>query len=136
MSFELHIVTPEGERYAGTVNSVVLPGSEGDMGALPGHERLLTPVRVGELQIHEGVRTLYAAVSDGFAEVTPEHVVLMVETCELADQIDVARAEAARRRREQELEELARAQAEQRLLSEARVGLNRALTRLGVARKA
>ena len=136
MSLELIIVTPEGEAYAGSVEAVVLPGTEGNFGVLERHERFLTPLRIGEVEIREASRTLYAAVSDGFAEVAGEHVVVMVETCELANQIDRARAERARKRREEELAELQRTQAEEHQFRVARTGLERSVTRLGVVRKA
>ena len=65
MPLELTIVTPSGPAYRGDVDSVVLPGSEGEFGVLPGHERFLTPLRTGEVQIKSGGQTIYAAVSDG-----------------------------------------------------------------------
>jgi F-type H+-transporting ATPase subunit epsilon len=135
MELDLTIVTPDGEAYAGSVDRVVLPGSEGDFGVLPGHERFLSPLRIGEVEIRERTRSLWAAVSDGFAEVTGQHVVVMVETCELADRIDRDRAERARQRRERELAELARTEAEQQRFRVARAGLERAVTRLSVVRK-
>jgi len=68
MPLDLTIVTPSGSAFRGEVDSVVLPGSEGDFGVLPEHERFLCPLRVGELQIQRGGQTTYAAVSEGFAE--------------------------------------------------------------------
>ena len=106
MSIELAIVTPQGETYRGTVEAVVLPGSEGMFGVLPSHERFLTPLRVGVVEIQTGSETLYAAVADGFADVTGDEVSVLVEACELADQIDAPRAEAARARAEARLDEL------------------------------
>ena len=106
MPFELTIVTPQGEAYHGEVERVVLPGSEGDFGVLPDHERFLTPLRVGEVEITSGGETLYAAIADGFAEVQGEQVAVLVESCELAADIDDARAERARDRAEQQLAQL------------------------------
>lgn len=133
MPLELTIVTPEGERYASSVESVVLPGSEGRFGVLPGHERFLSPIEIGEVEIHEGARRRYAAVSEGFAEITAERAVILVEACELAEDIDVERAQRARDRRERELTELARSEAEEHRHRLARAGLQRAVTRLAVA---
>jgi F-type H+-transporting ATPase subunit epsilon len=106
MPFELTIVTPHGEAWHGQADGVVLPGTEGDFGVLPNHERFLTPLRVGEVVIAEGGRTVYAAISDGFAEVRGEQVSVLVDSCELAGEIDVARAQRARERAEQGLAQL------------------------------
>lgn len=106
MPFELQIVTPQGERFRGTAEAVVLPGSEGDFGVLPDHERFLTPLRIGEVEIRSGGHTLYAAIADGFAEVQGDQVAVLVESCELAEDIDLARAERARDRAEQDLAQL------------------------------
>ena len=108
MPFELSIVTPQGESYQGSVESVVLPGSEGDFGVLPAHERFLTPLRIGAVEIRTGAETLYAAIADGFAEVGEGRVVVLVEGCELAHEIDVARAELDRDRAREGLAELDR----------------------------
>ena len=96
MPFELSIVTPQGESYNGSVDSVVLPGSEGDFGVLSEHERFLSPLRIGAVEIQSPTERLYAAVAEGFAEVGEGRVVVLVESCELADQIDIARAELDR----------------------------------------
>jgi F-type H+-transporting ATPase subunit epsilon len=108
MPLELTIVTPRGPAYQGPVDSVVLPGSEGDFGVLPAHERFLTPLRIGAVEIKTGGRTLWAAIADGFADVSGEAVTVLVESCDLAEDIDVAEAEHARDRAEQGLAELDR----------------------------
>lgn len=108
MPFELSIVTPQGEVYHGPVESVVLPGSEGDFGVLPEHERFLSPLRIGALEIRTAAEELNAAIAEGFAEVGGGRVVVLVESCELADEIDVARAELDRDRAREGLEALDR----------------------------
>jgi len=95
MPFELTIVTPEGEAYRGSVERVVLPGSEGEFGVLTNHERFLSPLRAGAVEILTERGPLYAAVADGFAEVDGETVTVLVDSCELAHEIDTARANAA-----------------------------------------
>jgi F-type H+-transporting ATPase subunit epsilon len=95
MPFELTIVTPEGEAYRGSVDRVVLPGSEGEFGVLANHERFLSPLRVGAVEILTEEGSLYAAVADGFAEVDGETVTVLVDSCELEHEIDAARADAA-----------------------------------------
>ena len=81
MSLELTIVTPLGEVFSGPVESVVLPGSEGDFGVLPRHERLMTPLRVGEVEIRTSTGTKRATISEGFADVSGSEVVVMVTSC-------------------------------------------------------
>jgi F-type H+-transporting ATPase subunit epsilon len=136
MPVQLTIVTPEGVRFDGPVDRVVVPGSEGDFGVLPGHERFLSPVRIGELQLEvPGANGRWAAVSDGFAEVTADKVVLMVETCEFAGDIDQARAERARARAEHEMELLKARAEEDRNYRIEEAALQRALIRLQVAAK-
>lgn len=95
MSINLVIVTPEGEVYSGSVEQVVLPGSEGDFGVLEQHERTLAPLQHGVVEIKTTSGTEWAAVSNGFADVSAERVVVLADSCLLASQIDRAAAEAA-----------------------------------------
>lgn len=136
MSVRLLIVTPEGERYQGEVETVVLPGSEGDFGVLSGHERFLSPLRIGELLIREPAGERFAAVSTGFADVSSDEIAVMVETCELAEDIDVARAERARERAERSLAELGGAPDEDRTFLTLQAALQRAVTRISAAERA
>jgi F-type H+-transporting ATPase subunit epsilon len=105
--FDLTIVTPEGLAYQGSVERVVLPGSEGDFGVLASHERFLSPLRVGEVEIRTTDDTLYAAIAGGFAEVDGAAVSVLVDSCELEHEIDAARADAALIAAEQALERVA-----------------------------
>ncbi len=107
MPFDLTIVTPEGLAYQGSVERVVLPGSEGDFGVLESHERFLSPLRVGEVEIRTAEDTLYAAIAGGFAEVDGDAVSVLVDSCELEHEIDAARADAALIAAQQELERVA-----------------------------
>jgi F-type H+-transporting ATPase subunit epsilon len=132
LPFELSIVTPQGQAFSGAVDRVVLPGSEGEFTVLPQHERFLTPLRVGHAVIHRGSETLHAALSEGFAEVRGDAVSVLVESCELAGDIDQARAEHARARAEQGLAALP-ADAERARFEEFEAALARARNRLAVA---
>jgi F-type H+-transporting ATPase subunit epsilon len=107
MSVQLTIVTPEGEAFASQVETVVLPGSEGDFGVLEGHERFLSALRIGSVSFQEGGTTRWAAVSQGFADVSGEEVVVLVDNCQLADQIDTAVVEESRASAQASLGELA-----------------------------
>lgn len=134
MPVQLTIVTPAGTVHDAPVAGVVVPGSEGDFGVLPGHERFLSPVRIGELEVNGG-KARWAAVSEGFADVGAERVVLMVDSCEFAADIDAARAERARADAERELTRLKREQAEEASFRLQEAALQRALVRLQVAMK-
>jgi F-type H+-transporting ATPase subunit epsilon len=99
MAFELEIVTPVRRLWSGTVEHVRAPGSEGGFGVLSGHHPLLTSLGTGALRFREpGSQERTAAISGGFAEVLRDKVTILAETAELPEEIDVARAEAARDR--------------------------------------
>jgi F-type H+-transporting ATPase subunit epsilon len=136
MPIALTIVTPEGTRFDGPVERVVVPGTEGDFGVLPGHERFLSPVRIGELEVDTGPsERRWAAISDGFAEVNGDKVVLMVDSCEFARDIDTARAERAKANAERVLSRLESAEREEASYRMAEAALQRALIRIQVAGK-
>ncbi len=107
MPIALTVVTPEGQAFHGEADAVVLPGSEGEFGVLPGHEPFLSALRIGAMTIQKpGGEELHAAVSQGFAEVHDDQVSVMVGTCDFAHEIDRSRAEIARERAQRQLEEL------------------------------
>jgi F-type H+-transporting ATPase subunit epsilon len=107
MPISLSVVTPEGQAFHGEAEAVVLPGSEGEFGVLPGHEPFLTALRIGPMTIRKtGGEELHAAVSQGFAEVHDDQVSVMVGSCEFAHEIDRTRAEIARERALKQLEEM------------------------------
>jgi F-type H+-transporting ATPase subunit epsilon len=87
MSLDLTIVTPQGEAFHGPIESVVLPGTEGDFGVLPQHERLLTALREGEVEIKTSAGTRTAKISEGFADVSGSEVVVMVTSCAFSDAV-------------------------------------------------
>ena len=102
MTLELVVVTPEGEAFSDAVQQVVLPGEAGRFGVLEGHERFLTPLVRGPMQIiREDGASEWAAISSGFAEVDGKKVVVLVDGCVRKSEIDRGavenrRAEAAR----------------------------------------
>ncbi|MAI79931.1 MAG: ATP synthase F1 subunit epsilon [Deltaproteobacteria bacterium] len=107
MSLELVVVTPQGEAFAEAANQVVLPGTEGDFGVLEEHEKFLCPLQPGIMEIHlpDG-KVEWAAISDGFAEVTAKQVVVLVDECFKAHEIDLEHAEHSRAEAEQELADI------------------------------
>jgi len=134
MPFELAIVTPEGQAYQGRVERVVLPGREGEFGVLTNHERFLSPLRVGAVEILTEEGPLYAAVADGFAEVDGESVTVLVDSCELEHEIDAARAAAAVAAAQQYLEKAAGDEDPERY-RQYEVALERARTRIAVSQR-
>src|SRR5690242_13648754 len=100
---QLHIVSPERSLVNEMVDEVEIPGSEGYFGVLPGHTPLLALLGVGELWYRKGSEKRYLHIASGFAEVQPERVTILAQIAEHADEIDVARAEAAKQRAEQRL---------------------------------
>jgi F-type H+-transporting ATPase subunit epsilon len=99
----LEVATPTRLVVASDADEVVVPGSEGSFGVLPGHAPLLSLVGTGEVMYRSGREEHYLAVSGGFAEVGPDHVTLLTETAERPEEIDVARARAARERADRRL---------------------------------
>lgn len=102
----LELVTPERLVLSEEVDEVVLPGFEGEFGVLPGHTQFLAILNIGILRYRKGSETRKIALGGGYAEVTPERVVVMADTAEHADEIDVERAQRARDRAEAALKEL------------------------------
>jgi len=101
---QLVIVTPERQILKETVSEVTLPGADGYLGVLPGHAPLITELGVGELTYRTtGGGTGLLAVIRGFAEVLPDRVSLLAETAEFAEDIDLARAQAAMKRAEERI---------------------------------
>lgn len=133
MLFDLSVVTPEGEAYDGPVETVVLPGTEGDFGVLPGHEPFLTGLRIGTMTIRDsGGQEIHAAVSRGFAEVLGDRVSVMVGSCEFAHDIDRERAEVARERARRQLEELRGTAEGEELYQQYQEAYSRAISRIAV----
>ena len=97
-TMHVEVVTAERELYSGEADIVIAPGSEGELGILPKHAALLTTLKVGELVIKLSGSEEPFFVSGGFLEVSNNSMTVLAETAEHAEEIDEARAEAARRR--------------------------------------
>jgi F-type H+-transporting ATPase subunit epsilon len=129
---KLDIVTIERQVYsADDVDMVNVPGSEGDMGIRARHEPLVTALREGVLEIIRGAERETMAIGGGFLEVRNSHVVILADAAEQADEIDVARAEAARARAEAAIREAPRQEDAEAALH----ALRRATVRLDVAKR-
>lgn len=133
MPLLLEIVTPERLAYSDTVDSVNLPGVEGELGVLPHHAPLVSMLGVGELRIRKGGTEESFAIVGGFLQVRPDRVVVMAETADMASEIDLERAQEARREAERALEGTAPTDAID--LAAARAALQHALLRIRVAER-
>ena len=128
----LEIVTPDRALASEEVDEVQLPGAEGYFGVLPGHTPLLASLQVGELWYRIGGEKRYLAVAFGFAEVLPDRVTVLAQVAERAEDIDIERAEAARKRAEERVSKLESGIDFER----ARVAMMKSLIRLQVASRA
>ncbi len=128
-TFQLEIVTPEKMVVRDTAEEMQIPGKDGYLGILPGHAPLVTELAVGEISYRNGGSTHHLAVAWGFAEVLPDKVTVLAEIAERAQDIDVRRAQEAKRRAE---EEFGKGKTEDDF-THAEDALKRAETRLKVA---
>ncbi len=127
----LEIVTPDRALVRDEVDEVVVPGSEGEFGILPGHTPLLANLRVGELWYRQGQEKHYLAIAFGFAEVLPDRVTILAQVAERAQDIDTTRAERAKQRAEERLTKPTAAGDMD--FERARVAMMKSLIRLQVA---
>jgi F-type H+-transporting ATPase subunit epsilon len=101
---KLDIVSAERLVYSDEVDMVIAPGAEGQLGILPHHASLMTMLEPGELLIKKGGAETSLVISGGFMEVRPDQIIVLADAAERIEEIDVARAEEARRRAEESLE--------------------------------
>lgn len=126
---QLQIVSADRLLVNETVDEVEIPGSEGFFGVLPGHTPMLSVLGAGELWYRRGEERHYLAIGFGFAEVQPDRVTILAEVAERPDEIDVRRAEAAKRRAEEQLS----SPVHDTDFELARIALMKSLVRLQVA---
>ena len=131
-SIQLQIVSADRSLVNEQVDEVGIPGAEGYFGVLPGHTPLLSTLQVGTLWYRQGQETHYLAIAFGFAEVQPDRVTILAQIAEKPDEIDVARAEAAKKRAEERLA----APVMDMDFERARIALMKSLVRLQVASRA
>ena len=102
-TFYLEIITPEKQFYVGPASSLVMPALDGEYGVQPGHEPIVTAIEPGLVRFQADGAWNEVVVSDGFAEVMPDYVILLVSSAERPEEIDRARAERAKERAEERL---------------------------------
>lgn len=130
-TLRLEIVTAEGTVFADDVNEVVAWGIEGQLGILPHHVPLMTMLQPGDLLIKKDNEEHYLAISGGFLEVRPDKVIILADACERAEEIDIERAEAARRR----ADEILKTRPPDVDTAAAEAALRRSLARIKAAEK-
>jgi F-type H+-transporting ATPase subunit epsilon len=131
-SLKVDIVTAERVVYSEDVDIVIAPGVEGQLGILPHHAPLMTILQAGELVVRKGGEEESLAISGGFLEVRPDRVIILADSAERAEEIDVARAEAARKRAEERLRDRKAAGLDE---TRAEAALRRAIARISVVDK-
>lgn len=130
-SLKLDIVTAERIVYSEDVDVVIAPGAEGQLGILPHHAPLMTILQAGELVVRRGGQEDTLAISGGFLEVRPDRVIVLADSAERAEEIDMERAEEAKKRAEQRLME----KTAETDVARIEASLRRAMARLTVADK-
>ena len=105
MPIQCDIVTQERSVFSEEVDYVSLPGTEGVMGILPNHAPMLTALAFGEVMVRSNGDEQFFAIGGGYAEVQPDRVIVLADSAEQADEIDLDRAEKARERAEKAMKE-------------------------------
>lgn len=130
-TIRLDVVSAEHLVFSGEVEKVVAPGVEGQLGVLPHHAPLMTMIDPGELMVTQDGSEICIAVTGGFMEVRPDHIIVLADAAERADEIDIERAEEARRRAEERLQ----SKVPDIDLAKAEIALKRSLLRLKAAER-
>ncbi|MCQ2459787.1 MAG: ATP synthase F1 subunit epsilon [Ruminococcus sp.] len=130
-TFHLEIIATDRVFFQGEVEHLVVTAIDGLLGIMAGHEPLVTCLPTGELKYLVDGEWKYAAISEGFIEVMPESSIILAETCELPEEIDIKRAEEARER----AREMLRQKQSIKEYYQTQAALNRAMNRLKVSQK-
>ncbi|MEW6456470.1 MAG: F0F1 ATP synthase subunit epsilon [Acidobacteriota bacterium] len=131
----LEVITPEKLLIKDEVDEVYLPGKLGYLGILPGHRPLLSLLGIGELHYKKGKISKYLSIFWGFVEVLPDRVIVLAHKGEKAEEIDVTRAEDAKKRAEEIIQRAMRGQVSPADLNKALIKLQKALTRIKVYKR-
>lgn len=130
-TFQLEIIATDRVFYKGVCEHLVITAIDGLLGIMAGHEPLVTSLPTGELKYMVDGVWKYAAISEGFIQVMPDKAVILADSCELPEEIDIKRAEEARQRAEEKLRQ------KQSIMEyyQTQAALNRAMNRLKVSQK-
>ena len=130
-TFHLEIIATDRIFFSGEVEHLVITAIDGLIGILAGHEPLVTSLPTGELKYLVDGEWKYAAISEGFIQVMPDSSIILADTCELPEEIDIKRAQEARERAEERL----RQKQSVKEYYETQAALNRAMNRLKISQK-
>jgi F-type H+-transporting ATPase subunit epsilon len=130
-TIRLEVVTAERVVYSEEVDIVIAPGVEGELGILPHHANLMTILQAGELRVRRGGEEQSMAISGGFLEIRPDRVIVLADAAERENEINLTRAEEAKKRAEERLTRAVPGLDN----AEAEAALRRSITRLKVAEK-
>ncbi|MDD7517370.1 ATP synthase F1 subunit epsilon [Ruminococcus flavefaciens] len=130
-TFHLEIIATDRIFFSGEVEHLVITAIDGLIGIMAGHEPLVTSLPTGELKYMVNGEWKYAAISEGFIQVMPDSSIILADTCELPEEIDIKRAEEAKER----AEELLRQKQSIKEYYETQAALNRAINRLKISQK-
>jgi F-type H+-transporting ATPase subunit epsilon len=133
MPIRCDIITQERIVFSDDVDMVVIPGVEGQMGILPHHTALLTALSFGEVVARRQGREEFFAIGGGFAEIQPDHIIILADSAESATEIDIERAQQARARAEQAMKEGVKEDPAR--YSQIEADLRRAQIRIDVSRR-
>ena len=130
-TFHLEIIATDRIFFSGEVEHLVITAIDGLLGIMAGHEPLVTSLPTGELKYLVDGEWKYAAISEGFIQVMPDSSIILADTCELPEEIDIKRAEEAKER----AEEMLRQKQSIKEYYETQAALNRAMNRLKISQK-
>ncbi|MBR1592228.1 MAG: ATP synthase F1 subunit epsilon [Ruminococcus sp.] len=130
-TFQLEIIATDRVFFRGECEHLVITAIDGLLGIMAGHEPLVTVLPTGELKYMVDGKWLYAAISEGFIQVMPDKAIILADSCELPEEIDIKRAEEARQR----AEELMKQKQSIKEYYQTQAALNRAINRLKVSQK-
>lgn len=130
-TFHLEIIATDRIFFSGEVEHLVITAIDGLIGIMAGHEPLVTSLPTGELKYMVNGEWKYAAISEGFIQVMPDSSIILADTCELPEEIDIKRAEEAKER----AEELLKQKQSIKEYYETQAALNRAINRLKISQK-
>lgn len=130
-TFYLEIIATDRVFFKGDTEHLVITAVDGLLGILPGHEPLVTSLPTGELKYMVNGKWRYAAISEGFIQIMPDKAVILADSCELPEEIDIKRAEEARERAKEQM----RQKQSIREYYETQAALNRAINRLKISQK-
>lgn len=133
MPVRCDVVSQDRIVYTGSVDMVVLPGADGEMGILPNHSPLLTVLKFGVVTVKVKSEIMHFAVSGGVAEVNPDQITILADAAENVDEIDIERAQRAKMRAEEMLQKAPARDTDEYL--DIQIKLRKSTLRLDAARR-